>query len=104
VAHAAHIVKNQPVPAGGSGIGCTVVWVWKASKYYAHFIHRGVDNILHPVPVMHRIQSYIRPKMWISITTGVNNFFSGESMGRAKNRSKALLSPFLSLCKKATKP
>jgi hypothetical protein len=75
-----------------------------AFKYYAHFIHKGVDNIPHAVSVMHRIQSYIRVKMWISITTGVNNFFSGESMGGRLRSSKGLKMAFLSLCKKPTKP
>jgi phage-related protein len=39
--------------------------------------------------------------MWISIATGVNNFFSGESMGRAKKGFKDLKSAFLSLLQKA---
>jgi len=46
---------------------------------------------------MHRLWSYIRVKMWISTTTGVNNFFSGESMGNGLRRSERLKMAFLSL-------
>jgi hypothetical protein len=53
--------------------------------------------IPHAVPVIHRLWSYIRVKMWTSITTGVNNFFSGESMGDGLRRSKRLKRGFLSL-------
>jgi len=35
--------------------------------------------------------------MWISITTGVNNFFSGVSVGNSQSRSKGLKMAFLSL-------
>jgi hypothetical protein len=53
--------------------------------------------IPHAVPVIHRLWSYIRVKMWITITTGVNNFFSGESMGNSLRRSERLKMAFLSL-------
>jgi len=46
---------------------------------------------------MHRLWSYIRVKMWITITTGVNNFFSGVSVGRGLRRSERLKRGFLSL-------
>jgi hypothetical protein len=52
------------------------------------------------VPVIHRLWSYTRVKMWITITTGVNNFFSGVSEGRGLRRSKGLKMAFLSLFKK----
>jgi hypothetical protein len=35
--------------------------------------------------------------MWISITTGVNNYFSGVSEGDSLRRSKGLKMAFLSL-------
>jgi hypothetical protein len=53
--------------------------------------------IPHAVPVMHRLWSYIRVKMWITITTGVNNFFSGVSVGRGLRLSKGLKMALLSL-------
>jgi hypothetical protein len=53
--------------------------------------------IPHAVPVIHRLWSYIRVKMWITITTGVNNFFSGVSEGNSLRRSKRLKMAFLSL-------
>jgi hypothetical protein len=56
--------------------------------------------IPHPVPVIHRLWSYIRVKMWITITTGVNNFFSGVSEGNGLRRSERLKMAFLSLFKK----
>jgi hypothetical protein len=56
--------------------------------------------IPHAVPVIHRLWSYIRVKMWITITTGVNNFFSGESMGNSLRGSKGLKMAFLSLFNK----
>lgn len=46
---------------------------------------------------MHRLWSYIRVKMWTTITTGVNNFFSGVSEGRGLRLSKGLKRGFLSL-------
>jgi len=53
--------------------------------------------IPHGVPVIHRLWSYIRVKMWTTITTGVNNFFSGASEGRGLRLSKGLKRGFLSL-------
>jgi hypothetical protein len=53
--------------------------------------------IPHAVPVMHRIWSYIRVKMWTTITTGVNNFFSGVSEGNSLRLSTGLKMAFLSL-------
>ena len=39
---------------------------------------------------MHRLWSYIRVKMWTSITTGVNNFFPWVSEGNGLERSNGL--------------
>ena len=46
---------------------------------------------------MHRLWSYIRVKMWTTITTGVNNFFSGVSEGDSLRRSNGLKMALLSL-------
>jgi hypothetical protein len=56
--------------------------------------------IPYGVPVIHRLWSYIRVKMWTSITTGVNNFFSGVGEGNSLRRSERLKMAFLSLFKK----
>jgi hypothetical protein len=56
--------------------------------------------IPHPVPVINRIWSYIRVKMWTSTNTGVNNFFSGVSEGNGLRLSERLKMAFLSLFNK----